>query len=88
MNSKHSKALLFKVDFEKAFYCLNWGYLDSIMEQMDFEGKWRSWIRGCLSSTRASVIVNESATKEFDLERGIRQGDPLFHSSLSWLLRA
>ncbi|KAL7613271.1 hypothetical protein Lser_V15G07429 [Lactuca serriola] len=47
------------------------------MEQMEFGGKWRSWIRGFLSSARASVIVNGSTTKEFALERGIRQGEPL-----------
>nr|KAJ0220915.1 hypothetical protein LSAT_V11C200080440 [Lactuca sativa] len=57
--------------------CLSWGYLDSVMEQMEFGGKWRSWIRGFLSSARASVIVNGSTTKEFALERGIQQGEPL-----------
>nr|KAJ0194091.1 hypothetical protein LSAT_V11C800426490 [Lactuca sativa] len=77
LRKSKSKAFLFKVDFEKAFDCLNWDYLDSVMEQMNFGGKWRSWIRGCLSSARASVIVNGSTTKEFSFERGIRQGDPL-----------
>nr|KAJ0191956.1 hypothetical protein LSAT_V11C800414360 [Lactuca sativa] len=71
------KAFTFKVDFEKAFDSLSWEFLDSVMLQMEFGVKWRSWIRGCLSSTRVSVIINGSATKEFDMERGLRQGDPL-----------
>ena len=40
-----NKVFLFKVDFEKAFDSLSWSYLDSVMEQMDFGIKWRSWIR-------------------------------------------
>ena len=35
------------------------------------------WIKGCLSSSRASVLINDSATKEFSISKGVRQGDPL-----------
>nr|KAJ0218832.1 hypothetical protein LSAT_V11C300154990 [Lactuca sativa] len=77
LRKSKSKAFLFKVDFEKAFDCLNWKYLDSVMAQMNFGQKWRKWIFGCLSSARASVIINGSASKEFPLRRGVRQGDPL-----------
>lgn len=77
--AKHRKKeiLLFKADFNKAFDSVNWGYLESIMLQMNFGPKWRSWIRGCLESARASIIINGSATKEFVLSKGVRQGDPL-----------
>lgn len=68
---------IFKVDFEKAFDSINWGYLDSMMEHMDFGSKWRKWIFGCLSTTRASILVNGTPTKEFPISRGVRQGDPL-----------
>ena len=44
---------------------------------MGFGNKWRSWIRGCLESSRASVIVNGSPSKEFNVPKGVRQGDPL-----------
>ncbi|GJS65512.1 hypothetical protein Tco_0680076 [Tanacetum coccineum] len=39
--------------------------------------KWRSWIKICLSSSRASILVNGSPTSEFFINRGLRQGDPL-----------
>ncbi|KAL7607598.1 hypothetical protein Lser_V15G19622 [Lactuca serriola] len=71
------KILLFKVDFDKALDSVNWQYLDSVLEQMGFGNKWRMWIRGSLSSSRASVIINGSPTKEFPISRGVRQGDPL-----------
>lgn len=49
------------------------------MEQIEFNNKWMNWIIGCLSSGRASIIVNGSATKEFDIRNGVRQGNPLAH---------
>lgn len=45
---------------------------------MGFGNKWRGWISGCLSSSRASVIVNGVPTKEFINTRAVRQGDPLY----------
>nr|GEV34660.1 transposon Ty3-G Gag-Pol polyprotein [Tanacetum cinerariifolium] len=35
------------------------------------------WIKACLEYARSSVLVNGSPTMEFQLERGLRQGDPL-----------
>lgn len=72
-----TKMFLFKFDFEKAFDTINWGFLDSVMDQMGFGHKWRMWIYGCLSSARASVLVNGAPTEEFSITRGVRQGDPL-----------
>lgn len=75
---KHKKRLLlFKVDFEKAFDTLSWAFLNSIMSQMGFSSKWLNWINSCLSSAYASVLINGSPSKEFKVERGLRQGDPL-----------
>ncbi|KAI3507508.1 hypothetical protein L1887_22495 [Cichorium endivia] len=71
------KMMVFKVDFDKAFDSLNWGFLDSVMEQMNFSARWRRWIHGCLSSGKASVLLNGSPTEEFQIKRGVRQGDPM-----------
>nr|GFC62860.1 RNA-directed DNA polymerase, eukaryota [Tanacetum cinerariifolium] len=38
---------------------------------------WRSWICGCLNSSMASILVNESPTTEFQFHRGLNQRDPL-----------
>jgi hypothetical protein len=69
--------MLFKVDFEKAYDSVDWGYLDAVMGKMDFPPLWRKWIRECVCTATASVLVNGSPTDEFPLERGLRQGDPL-----------
>jgi hypothetical protein len=69
--------LLFKVDFEKAYDSVDWGYLDAVMGKMAFPPLWRKWIRECVCTATASVLVNGSPTEEFPLQRGLRQGDPL-----------
>ncbi|GJU81535.1 reverse transcriptase domain, reverse transcriptase zinc-binding domain protein [Tanacetum coccineum] len=69
--------LLFKVDFEKAFDSVNWEFLFDIMVQMNFGSKLRKWISSCLSSVSVLVLINESPSKEFKMERGLKQGDPL-----------
>ncbi|KAL7587442.1 hypothetical protein Lser_V15G40495 [Lactuca serriola] len=71
------KIFLFKIDFEKAFDSINWGYLDSVMDQMNFGRKWTRWITCCLSSSKASVLVNGAPTTEFPISKRVRQGDPL-----------
>nr|GEV22981.1 RNA-directed DNA polymerase, eukaryota [Tanacetum cinerariifolium] len=35
------------------------------------------WILGCLHSASASILINGSPTCEFNILRGLRQGDPL-----------
>jgi len=47
------------------------------MVSMSFPTLWRKWIKECVCTATASVLVNGSPTDEFPLERGLRQGDPL-----------
>jgi hypothetical protein len=74
---RKKEMLMFKVDFEKAYDSVEWGYLDSVMAKMGFSTKWRQWIMTCVSSATVSVLVNGSPTNEFSMRRGLRQGDPL-----------
>jgi hypothetical protein len=69
--------LLFKVDLEKAYDSVDGNYLDAVMGKMAFPVLWRKWIKECVSTATASVLVNSSPTNEFPLGRGLYQGDPL-----------
>jgi hypothetical protein len=69
--------LLFKVDFEKAYDSVDWNYLDDVMSKMSFPRLWRKWMKECVTTATAAVLVNGSPTDEFSLARGLRQGDPL-----------
>ncbi|GJW23369.1 putative RNA-directed DNA polymerase, eukaryota, reverse transcriptase zinc-binding domain protein [Tanacetum coccineum] len=70
------ESLEIPVNFEKAFDSVSWKYLDFVLLNLGFGTKWRSWIRACLSSSRASVLVNGSPTSKFSIKRGLGQGDP------------
>nr|ABN05720.1 RNA-directed DNA polymerase (Reverse transcriptase) [Medicago truncatula] len=47
------------------------------MAKMGFPTLWRKWIKECITTATASVLVNGSPTDEFPLGRGLLQGDPL-----------
>nr|GEV22513.1 RNA-directed DNA polymerase, eukaryota, reverse transcriptase zinc-binding domain protein [Tanacetum cinerariifolium] len=70
--ARKEKCLLFEVDFRKDFDSVRWDHLNDILGKFGFENKWRGWIRGCLNSSKASVLVNESLTDEFSFHRGLR----------------
>lgn len=72
-----TELMLFKVDFEKAYDSVNWGHLDAVMKKMAFPVLWRKWIKECVTTATASILVNGSPIDEFPLQRGLRQGDPL-----------
>ncbi|GJS76418.1 RNA-directed DNA polymerase, eukaryota [Tanacetum coccineum] len=72
-----TKAMIFKVDFEKVFDSVRWDYLDGILTNFGFAAKWRWWIQGCLTLAMGSILVNGSPTSEFKFHKGLKQGDPL-----------
>ena len=69
--------LVFKVDYEKAYDSLCWGFLIYMLKRMGFCSKWIQWMEGCLTSTSISVLVNGSPSAQFLPQKGLRQGDSL-----------
>nr|GFA40610.1 RNA-directed DNA polymerase, eukaryota [Tanacetum cinerariifolium] len=74
---KKQQAMIFKVDFAKAYDSIRCDFLDDVLISFGFGSKWRSWIRSSLSSGKASILVNGSPTLGFQFHRGLKQGDPL-----------
>lgn len=77
MKQNRSGSFAFKVDFEKAFDCVQWDFLFQMMDRMGFGQRWIQWISQCLKTASVSVLINGSPTKEFHMSRGLRQGDSL-----------
>ncbi|GKV50169.1 hypothetical protein SLEP1_g56882 [Rubroshorea leprosula] len=77
IKNKKQPAFVFKADFEKAYDCVDWSFLYWMMDSFGFGIKWRGWIMECLSTARTSILVNGSPTREFEVGKGLRQGDPL-----------
>jgi hypothetical protein len=69
--------MVFKVDFEKAYDSVDWNFLEYMLYRFGFCEKWIRWIRACVFAGNLSILVNGSPTNEFNIQRGLKQGDPL-----------
>ena len=69
--------VLCKLDVEKAYDHVNWGFLMYMLQRYGFFDKWRKWIWYCISTVKFSILINGSPSDFFGSSRGIRQGDPL-----------
>jgi hypothetical protein len=77
--AKRSKneCLILKVDFEKAYDLVSWDFLDYMLGRFGFGGKWRAWMKACVCNGNLSVLVNNTPTKQVNITKGLKQGDPL-----------
>ena len=69
--------LLCKLDVEKAFDHVNWGFLMQLLEKGGFSAKWQQWIFFCISTVHFSILINSSPCGFFESSRELRQGDLL-----------
>ncbi|XP_016178774.1 uncharacterized protein LOC107621255 [Arachis ipaensis] len=77
LKKRKEGAAIIKLDFQKAYDRVKWGFVDIVLEKMGFGRKWRAWVMKCVTTTSMSVLINGSPSKPFKMERGLRQGDPL-----------
>ena len=77
--AKKSKkqCLILKVDFEKAYDSVDWGFLVYMLKRVGFCDKWVEWMKTCVCGGSMSILVNGSPTEEINIQRGLKQGDPL-----------
>ena len=69
--------VLCKLDVEKAYDHVSWGFLMYMLQRYGFLEKWRKWIMCCISTVKFSILINGSPSDFFGSSRGIQQGDPL-----------
>ncbi|XP_058775087.1 uncharacterized protein LOC131649341 [Vicia villosa] len=69
--------LVLKVDYEKSYDYVSWDYIRYVMKKMDFGNKWISLMEASVLASSMYIIVNGSCMKDFKVEQGLRQGDPL-----------
>ncbi|XP_039010362.1 uncharacterized protein LOC120139094 [Hibiscus syriacus] len=66
-----------KIDLQKAFNSIHWGFISSILKAINLPPKFTAWIETCFIEARYSISLNGSLVGYFKGEIGLRQGDPL-----------
>ena len=75
--TKNLPGLLLFIDFEKAFDSLEWDFLNKCLELFNFGPDFIRWVNTFYKNVKSCIINNGLCTHYFNVERGVRQGDPL-----------
>ena len=65
------------LDWEKAFDRVSWTFLVQVMRKLGFSNFIIKWFINLYTNITSSCLINGYITKEFKIERGVRQGCPL-----------
>jgi len=71
--------LLFIYYFEKAFDSLNWNLMLKCLNAFGFGPGLIRWIETFYSNISSCVLNNGLCTPYFEVQRGVRQGDPFYY---------
>ena len=77
LNNRGLGGTVLSVDQEKAFDRLDWGYLQRVLNRMNFGPSFCQWITVFYTGISSSVLVNGHCSDFFFVSRGVRQGCPL-----------
>ncbi|OMO88470.1 reverse transcriptase [Corchorus capsularis] len=69
--------MFIKIDLEKAFDRLEWGFIRDMLKFFNFPNNLIKLIMSCISDPSLAILINGSSSDEFHASRGIRQGDPI-----------
>lgn len=69
--------LMLKLDFKKAFDCIEHPYIWAMLEKIGFGDTFLMLVKGLLAGEISKVHVNGWFTKEIPMTHGVKQGDPL-----------
>nr|GEX61756.1 hypothetical protein [Tanacetum cinerariifolium] len=67
----------FKVDIQKAYDTVDWGFLRAALMGFGFRENMVVWIMECVTTTSFFISINGSLHGHFKGKRGLRKGDPI-----------
>ncbi|XP_042490858.1 uncharacterized protein LOC122070717 [Macadamia integrifolia] len=77
-SSTRGGGLGLKIDISKAYDTISWSFLFQVMRRFGFYEIWIKRLHQILSSTKIFVLLNGGPQAFFGVERGLRQGDPIY----------
>ena len=75
--AKKFPGILLFTDVEKAFDSLEWDYLNRCLQLFNFGPDLMRWVNTFYMNVQSCVINNGLCPHYFNVERGVRQRDPL-----------
>ena len=66
-----------KLDMNKAYGKMEWGFIKQVMEKIGFHEKWIKLIMHCITFVSYSILVNSVAYGCIIPMRDLHQGDPI-----------
>eukprot|EP00253_Pinus_taeda_P035371 PITA_35371 len=77
MFSKNIDAVVLKIDLQKAYDCIDWGFIRCLLAKIGLRSEMINWIMACIEKVNYAININGIPSPYFHAERGLRQGCPL-----------
>ena len=74
---KNIPGILLFIDFQKAFDSIDWEFMIKCLDVFGFGPSLKGWIETFYKNISSCVINNGMCTSHFEIQRGVRQGDPM-----------
>jgi hypothetical protein len=74
---KKERGAILKLDYEKAYDRICWGFLFEVLRSRGFNQTWIRWIGKIVEKCSVRVCLNGEESSFFKTGKGLRQGDPL-----------
>uniref|UniRef100_A0A803PMT7 Reverse transcriptase domain-containing protein n=1 Tax=Cannabis sativa TaxID=3483 RepID=A0A803PMT7_CANSA len=69
--------MLIKLDMEKAYGEMDWGFISSVLGSLAFSNPFINWVRKCIEIDKMGLLINGAVHGYIKPSCGLRQGDPL-----------
>lgn len=77
MFSKNIDEAILKIDLQKAYDCIDWGFIRCLLARIGLRAEMICWIMACIEGVNYAININGIPSPYFTVERGLRQGCPL-----------